>query len=143
MTMESEARRHVLVVEDEPDFAALLQSILENGGYTAATAHDGDDAFSQVHVRKPDLITLDIQLPRRSGLFFYRKLKADAAFRDIPVVVVTGLTRDDADMENVIRSFLEPPDGPRPEAYVEKPVDGRRFLGTVRDVLLASRCASS
>ncbi len=142
MTNDSIAEKHVLVVEDEPDFAALLESILLEAGYTVATAYDCEGAFLQVRKHRPDLITLDIQMPRQSGLFFYRKLKADEAFRDVPVVVVTALTRSDKDMENIIRSFLEPEDVPHPEAYVEKPIDGPGFLRTIRDVLSPNKCGS-
>lgn len=138
MTSESRPQKHVLIVEDEPDFAALLRSILMKAGYTVATAYDCEDAFSQVRKARPDLITLDVQMPRKSGAFFYRKLKADEEFRGIPVVVVTGLTRDDREMENVIRTFLEPESIPHPEAYVEKPVDEPSFLRTIEEALSAS-----
>lgn len=135
MANESVTGKRVLVVEDEFDFADLLRSILERAGYTVMTAYNGEHAYSQVQKARPDLITLDIQMPKESGLFFYRKLKADEAFRNIPVVVVTGLTKDDRDWENLIRTFMEPEHVPHPEAYVEKPVDEPRFLITIEEAL--------
>jgi CheY-like chemotaxis protein len=134
--------KHVLVVEDEPDFAALLRSMLVRAGYTVATAYDCEDALAQVREHRPDLITLDMKMPGRSGIFFYRKLKADKAFRDVPVVVVTGLTRDDRDMENLIHSFLETEKVPYPQAYVEKPVDATGFLKTVGEAISSAVPAS-
>lgn len=142
MTDELTARKHVLVVEDEPDFAALLESILVGAGYSVATAHNCEDALSQARKTKPDIITLDIQMPRKSGAFFYRKLKAHRKLRHIPVVVVTGITRDDKEMENIVRSILEPDNVPHPEAYVDKPVDGPSFLNTVEEVLASSTSGS-
>ena len=130
--------KRVLVVEDEPDFAAGLRAILEAAGYVVATANDCEDAFAQACQDKPDLITLDIQMPGKSGVHFYRKLKADGAFRDVPVVVVTGLTRDDRDMETLIHSLLEPGNVPPPQAYLEKPIEGPSFLKTIEDALKAS-----
>ena len=127
--------RHVLIVEDEPDFAALLQSILVRAGYTVATAHDVDAALSQAHDVTPDLITLDIQMPKKSGALFYRQLRSSESLRDVPVVVVTGLTHDDPTMGSVLRVFLEPGDESGPAAYVEKPVDATAFLDTVESVL--------
>jgi CheY-like chemotaxis protein len=124
----------VLVVDDEPDFAALLQSILVGAGYTVATAHTCEDALVEARGHRPDLITLDVHMPRKSGVFFYRKLKEDPAFRDVPVVVVTGLTRDE-EMESIIHSLLEPKELPPPAAYMEKPIDRPRFLRTVGRVL--------
>lgn len=138
MSGESVTARHVLVVEDEPDFAALLQSILVKAGYTVATAYNGEGAMEAVRQRRPDVITLDMKMPRQSGVHFYRRLKKGRAFRDVPVVVVTGLTRDDKDMENLIRSLLEPENVPHPEAYVEKPVDEPRFLKTIQEALASS-----
>ena len=141
MTNNSATKKHVLVVEDEPDFAYLLRSILMNAGYTVATAYTCEEAFSEVCKTRPDIITLDILIPRKSGVFFYRKLKAQERFRDIPVVVVTGLTRD-KEMENLIRTFLEADDVPYPEAYLEKPVDGPSLLKTIEEAMSTSNSAS-
>ena len=129
--------KHVLVVDDEPDFAALLRSILITAGYTVATAHECEGALVQARMRRPDIITLDIQMPRKSGVHFYHKLKKEEAFRDVPVVVVTGLTHD-REMENLIHSLLEPDKLPHPQAYVEKPVDGPRLLETIEEALSSS-----
>ena len=120
MTSAPTRAKHVLVVDDEPDFAALLRSILTRAGYTVATATHCEDAMKELDREIPDLITLDINMPEKSGMFFYRDVKARPKFRDVPVVVVTGLTRDDKDMENIIRSFLETQNVPHPEAYLER-----------------------
>ena len=142
MTDDSVARKHVLIVEDEPDFAALLQSTLRNAGYTAATAHNSEDALLQVRGTRPDVITLDMQMPRESGAMFYRKLKRDEKLRDIPVVVVTGVTRDDQDMKTLVHSLLEPDNVPHPEAYLEKPVDRPTLLRTIQEALSTARAAT-
>ena len=60
----------------------------------------------------------------------------------MPVVVVTALTRNDKDMENVIRSFLEAENVPRPQAYLEKPVDGPSFLRTIQEAIDKSGCSA-
>ncbi len=133
--------KHVLVVDDEPDFAALLRSILVNAGYAVTTACNGEDALAEVRRHRPDIITLDMKMPRQSGVHFYRTLKKDRAYRDVPVVVVTALTHDDKDMENLIRSLLEPENVPHPNAYVEKPVDEAGFVHTIQEALLSSMSA--
>lgn len=134
MTNEPSMEKHVLIVEDEPDFAALLRSILTQAGYTVATAYNCEDALNVVRKHRPDVITLDIHMPRKSGALFYRKLMSDASFREIPVVVVTGLTLD-KEMGTIIRSLMETDRIPHPAAYVEKPVDGACLLSTIEDVL--------
>jgi two-component system, OmpR family, alkaline phosphatase synthesis response regulator PhoP len=128
--------KHVLVVDDEPDFAALLRSILVTAGYTVTMAHECEGALKQARMRRPDIITLDIQMPRKSGIHFYHTLKKDEAFRDVPVVVVTGLTHD-REMESLIHSLLEPDKLPHPQAYVEKPIDAPRFLATIEEALFS------
>ena len=142
MSNDPVAEKHVLIVEDEPDFADLLRSILMNAGYTVATAYNCEDALSQVHRTRPDVITLDMQMPRESGAMFYRKLKRDEKFRDIPVVVVTGVTRGDQDMKTLVRSLLEPDNVPHPEAYLEKPVDESSLLKTIEEAMSTNNSAS-
>jgi CheY-like chemotaxis protein len=139
MTSESTMHdgKHVLVVEDEPDFAALLRSILENAGYRVTTAFDGESAFEQLVRDKPDVITLDIHMPRKSGLFFYRKVKRNRGFRNIPAVIVTGLTQDNPEMETLIHTFLKREKLPHPEACLEKPVGERRLLETIENAFVS------
>ena len=135
MRETEQARRHVLVVEDDADNAALLADVLEGRGYAVTIAYDGEDALDEIRRRRPDLVTLDIQMPRMTGTLFYRRMKTDRTLRDVPVIVVTGLTRDDANMELLIRSLLEVDHLPAPEAYLEKPVDGRTLLETAARLL--------
>jgi CheY-like chemotaxis protein len=142
VTSESAAKKRVLVVEDEPDFAELLRWILRKAGYAVEIAYNCENALKQMRKRRPSLITLDIGMPRRSGVFFYRKFKTDGRFRDIPVVVVTALARNDKEMGNIVRSLLETKDVPHPEAYVDKPIDEPYFLRTVRDVLLSAKAGN-
>ena len=135
MTSESVTPKHVLIVDDEPDFAALLQSILTKAEYSVSVAHSCEDALTEVHKKRPDIITLDIQMPRKSGPLFYRTLKKDEGFQDIPVVVVTAVTAADKDMENLVHALLETDHMPHPDAYLEKPIEGPELLETLQKVL--------
>ena len=135
ITIEQTTSKHVLVVDDEPDFAALLRSIIEKAGYTVVTVHTCDDGLAEVHKHRPDIITLDIHMPRKSSVFFYRKLVEDQACHDIPVVVVTSVTRD-SEMEKLVKRLLEVQEMPRPRAYIEKPIDGSHLLETLKNALM-------
>lgn len=135
MSEETSERASVLVVEDERDYAELLAAALEGGGYSVEYAVDGIDALERVRSRRPDVITLDIQMPRKGGVLFYRELKSNPSFSDIPVVVVTGITKDDRDMETFVKTFLEVEHLPMPDAYLEKPVDNQDLLRVVGDAL--------
>jgi len=139
MTDQQQAPRRVLVVEDEADFAALMASMLRGLGYNVSIAFDGIEALSQVQTDAPDAITLDIQMPRKSGALFYRQLKSQEALRDIPVIVVTGLIRDDPDWNAMIRAFLDVEHLPQPDAYLDKPVDRDALAGLLSDVFAERR----
>lgn len=136
MTDASTSTKRVLVVEDEPDFSALVQSVLTRHGYDVTLAHNGWDALEKADQRAPDLVTLDLQMPQNSGLHFFRAMRSSEKFRHIPIIVITGITRDDKDMENLVRSFLEVSHLPPPEAYVEKPFDNRQLLNAVEQALV-------
>jgi CheY-like chemotaxis protein len=109
--------------------------MLQEDGYSVATASDGIEALDRVRAKRPDIITLDIQMPCKGGVEFYRELKSAPEFNEIPVVVVTGITKDDPDMETFVRTFLEVEHLPMPYAYLEKPVDDEELLRVIRDAL--------
>ena len=143
MNTEQVNRGHILVVEDEPDCAALIESILREGGFSTAVAYHGIEALDRVQEQTPDLITLDIQMPKRSGMLFYRQMKQDDSFRQIPVLIITGLTRQDKDMQTFIHVFLDEIDGlPPPQAYLEKPVDHERLLAVIEKLLHLAKLAN-
>lgn len=125
-----------MIVEDDPDFAASLQWTLLGAGYSTTVAYDGVSALDALREKIPDLITLDIKLPRKSGLIFYRQLKTDEAFQGIPVVVISGLSCRDSEMETFTYTFLYEIDNlPSPQAFFEKPVDKYVFLRVVEEIL--------
>jgi putative two-component system response regulator len=80
----------ILVVDDNPGIATLLRQVLAGEGYEVAVAADGVEAIAHVAERKPDLVLLDLDMPRLQGDEVCRRLKQDPATRLIPVVIVTG-----------------------------------------------------
>ncbi len=136
METGSVSKAHVLIVEGDPDFASSLQLLLMQDGYSTSVAHDGVDALDAVRKRIPELITLDVKLAKRSGLFFYRQLKTDDLLKDIPVIVISGLSCRDPEMEAFIYTFLYEVDNlPAPQAFFEKPVEKYSFLRVVDEIL--------
>lgn len=138
----TEKRRCALIVEDDADFASLIEVILKEQGFVTTVSFNGEDALDQARYRTPDLVTLDIEMPRKSGLFFYRKIKSDPAFRHVPVVVVTGVTRGNKEMETLIRAFLEVEHVPSPDAYIEKPFRTQELIDVVNQVCRPGSCES-
>ena len=85
----TQARALVLVVEDDPSISKLLERVLARAGYETLLAHTGDAALALARERQPDVITLDLILPGRSGEETLAALKADPSTRDIPVIVIS------------------------------------------------------
>ena len=84
-------KQHILVVDDEKDIVEFLTQLLEDNGYTVRSALDGLEAMKLVQERKPDLILLDLQMPEETGTGLYRKLQHKKEYKDIPVIVLSGL----------------------------------------------------
>jgi CheY-like chemotaxis protein len=127
--------KSVLVVEDEADFAALLKSILRGIGFEAQSAHNANDALTRMAAQSPDIITLDIQMPNESGLLFYRQLKNRRRWRDIPVIVISGLPAQDPEWRGLMKTFLEVDHLPAPQAYLDKPIDKDDLETTIVGIL--------
>jgi len=128
--MSDEQRKYVLVVDDEPDVRSYLKNALEDAGLAVETAADGLEALELVRRRRPDLISLDLVMPRHSGVRFYRELQKDKTLAKIPVLVVTGHARDElgrADFEEMTMSG--------PGVYLEKPVRPATYVAAVRRLL--------
>jgi CheY-like chemotaxis protein len=84
-------KQQVLVVDDEKDIVEFLTQLLEDNGYEVKSANDGLEAMNLVQESKPDLILLDLQMPEETGTGLYRKLQHKKEFKDIPVIVISGL----------------------------------------------------
>lgn len=120
--------KKILIIDDEKDMRVYLEAIFRKAGYDAETASNGDEGLWMAEAHKPDLITLDVLMPKKSGVKAYRGLRSSTATRDIPIIVLTGLTRLDD-------FFGDLGDLPKPDALVEKPIDRDDFLVKVAAII--------
>ena len=127
--MTDDVKKTVLVVDDDPDAREFLTTVLQDNGFSATMAQDGDEAIAMIEKAAPDLIALDIAMPEKSGVAVYRKLKEDDRLKTIPVIIITGISED---FKTFISSRRQVPP---PEGYIAKPVDFEQFLNMVRDLL--------
>ena len=88
--MESESTTTILIVEDNPGNRMLVADLLTAKGYRSVEAKDGEEAIALARQERPDLILMDLSLPRLDGWEATRRLKADADLKDIPVVALTA-----------------------------------------------------
>jgi DNA-binding response OmpR family regulator len=122
-------KKKILIVDDEPDVVRYLTVLLENNGFSTVGAVDGRDGFEKVRSEHPDLIVLDISMPKESGIKMYRNLHDTKEFSGIPVVMLTGVSRE---FERFIstRKLVDPP-----AAYFEKPVDDKELLSKIAELV--------
>jgi CheY-like chemotaxis protein len=119
------ARKKILIVDDEEDIRLYLSTLLGDQGYETALAKDGEEAWKQVEGNFPDLITLDISMPEKSGIKFYREMKADDRWKKIPVIIVSGVSED-------MRKFLSSRHQvPPPDGYIAKPINQEEILALI------------
>lgn len=118
-----------MVVDDEPDVCDYISVFLEDHGYDVTVAKDGEQGIQQVTQSPPDLVTLDITMPEKSGVRFYREMRESDQWKNIPIIIVTGISED---FEKFIstRKKVPPPDG-----YFSKPIDRDRLLESIEKLL--------
>ncbi len=124
----TDGKKTVLVVDDEPDTVAFLTTLLEDNGFATISAGDGAQARAILEEQRPDLISLDITMPEKSGVRLYRELRDSEKLKDIPIIIVTGVS-DDFERFISSRKQVPPPDG-----YVPKPIDQARFIELAREL---------
>lgn len=119
-------KRTILIVDDEPDVRTYLSTLFEDSGYATVMAQDGNEALSRVKEKAPDLVTLDITMPNKSGVKFYREMKESAEWRKVPIIIVTGVSGE-------FKTFISTrKQVPPPEGYLSKPIDKTEILKLVK-----------
>ena len=127
------ADRTILVIDDEDDSVEFVKAVLEGDDTDVISARDGESGLRAAREKLPDLIVLDVQMPKKNGFAVLAELKADPATQAIPVVMLTGV----AEKTGVAFSKADVGDfiGAEPEAYVEKPVDPDVLKSAARGLL--------
>ena len=123
--------KKILIIDDEKDMRVYLEAVFRKAGYETESASDGDEGVWLAEAHQPDLITLDVLMPKKSGVKAFRALRTSKKTASIPIIVLTGLTRSDD-------FFGDFGDLPRPEAVVEKPIERGAFLEKVGDLIDAT-----
>jgi CheY-like chemotaxis protein len=120
----------VLVVDDEPDIRAFLASVLTDAGMQVETAEDGNRALESIQNNPPDLISLDLVMPGKTGVRLLHDLRKDRRLTAIPVLIVTGHASDPGvrrDVEEALAGSALTEAG----SLLEKPVTARGYLANV------------
>jgi len=120
-------KEKILIVEDNPQNMRLVETALGARNYTLFKATDGEEALDMATRERPDLIIMDIRLPKMSGLEVTRKLRETPTFSHTPIIAFTAYAMK-GDRERIIDAGCD--------AYLSKPVDIRKLPGLVAEMLL-------
>jgi len=119
--------KKIMIIDDEEDMRMYLQTLFRKAGYETDTAANGEEALRRIDEISPDLITLDILMPQRSGLNFFESIRRRPDSKELPVVVVSGVTghSDFFDKEKLGGLTV----------FVEKPIKPDSLLAMVKELL--------
>ena len=87
-------RPSVLVVDDEPNIVVSLEFLMKEAGYNVRVAHNGDEALRAIHERAPDVVLLDVMMPKRNGYDLCQTIRANPDWKDVRIIMLTAKGRD-------------------------------------------------
>ncbi len=100
--------KKIMIIDDDPVIVKYLENLFVNNGYKICVARDGSQGLDILKKEKPDMITLDLEMPEEWGPRFYRKLSQEQDFKNIPVVVISGLSGNKYAIHKAVASLTKP-----------------------------------
>lgn len=113
--------KKILIIDDDPIMVRYLETLFNDNGYETCMAKDGFSGFEMLKQEKPDLVTLDLQMPDGWGPKFYRLLSKEKDLKSTPIIVISGIDGDHAVREAV--------------AFIRKPFDPEKLIGIVHGAI--------
>jgi len=127
--------KKVLVVDDDPDVRLFSVTVLEENGYTPLEAANGEEGLKMIKQEKPELIILDVLMPRQSGIRLYRELKTDKSLKDIPIIILSGIAKKTFLRSQKALTEFGGKEVPEPKVYLEKPVEPEVLTAEIKKIL--------
>ena len=124
-----EELKKILIIDDEEDVVTYLSTFFSDNGFITISAADGKEGLQKAEAEKPDIITLDVSMPEESGVRALRDIQNNEVTKNIPVIMVTGVSTD-------IKRFIESSRQVHPpEGFFEKPINRDELLKKVMELL--------
>ncbi len=119
--------KKIMIIDDEEDMRTFLETLFRKAGYETEAAVNGDEAMRQLENWAPDLITLDILMPKKSGISFFQVIRENERLKAVPVIVLSGVTRHS--------EFFGEEAHAGPTEFIEKPVAPDALLAKAKELL--------
>lgn len=125
-------RKKILAIDDEVDTLTFYSELLDDYNFTSVTAENGVEGLRKAREEKPDLILLDIMMPKKSGMKTFKELRNDPELCNIPVIIITGISK-----EVDYKSLLNRPSTQKmpPEGHLIKPLTAEDLIEEITKVL--------
>jgi len=127
--------KKVLTVDDDLDIRKVVSKLVEKSGYEAIEAKNGVEGMGKVREDKPDLIILDMLMPKESGVRMYHELKTETLLKDIPVIVLSAIPKKSFLKSQKVLDEFAGQSVPEPEAYIEKPEEPEELIALMKKIL--------
>ena len=127
--------KKILVVDDELHMRTFVTTLLETSGFKPLSAEDGVQGLEITRQHKPSAIILDVMMPKESGISMYRELKKDPALKDIPVIMLSAISKKTFFHSQTVLDRYEGETIPEPAAYIEKPPEPEELLEAIQNSL--------
>ena len=127
--------KKVLIVDDDPDVRLFNTTVVEENGYTPLEASNGEEGLEKIQQSKPDLVILDVLMPKQSGIRLYRELKTNQAFQDVRVIILSGIAKKTFLRSQRALTEFGDASVPEPEVYLEKPVEPEELAEEINKIL--------
>jgi DNA-binding response OmpR family regulator len=128
-------QKKILIVDDEMDMRIYLASLVKTSGYQPLVTKNGDEGLQKAKTERPDLVILDVMMPGKGGVSMYRELRTDDKLKDIPVIMLSGVTRKSYSHYLKMMNISPNHTLPEPEAYLEKPPDSDELIRQIQTFL--------
>jgi DNA-binding response OmpR family regulator len=125
------SKKYILIVDDDPDLVETVGMLLENKGYEVGKAYDGIEGEEAIKKRRPDVLVLDVMMPRKDGYKLCKELKSNKWTQDIPIILLTAVG------EAVSTTTYTHAEGMSTEAedFIPKPVDAQTLVEAIERLL--------
>jgi two-component system alkaline phosphatase synthesis response regulator PhoP len=145
--------KKVMIIDDDKNAVRFLSVLLKENGYEPIIAYDGREGLQKIEENGVDLIVLDVMMPKKTGFVLFKELKRKDEYKDIPILMLTGVAASLSDLDSHKEDTFERPydslreslrkavqemresGAVRPEMFVDKPVDPDAFIKRVRDLI--------
>ena len=120
--------KKILIADDEQNIVISLEFLMKREGYEVSIANDGDEAVARIRAEKPDLVLLDVMMPKKSGFEVCQEIKSDPALKSVRVLMLTAKGRDTEAAKGLALGA---------DAYMTKPFSTKELVERVRSMLAA------